>query len=117
MIAEPAEHEHHDAGGEGIADATAHRLPARMADVDGVDEGVAHQAADERDDAVGGEHAGGGEVVARGLGALDVVERLDQIVDAEGDRGDQDHAEVFEAREDMVDRRNRQGEAEVAEGR
>ena len=55
-------------------------------------------------------------MVARGLGALDVVHRLDEVVDAERDRGDEDDAEELEAAEDVVDRRERQREAEVREG-
>ena len=73
----------------GIADASAHRLPARMSDVDGVDERIAHHAADQADDAVGGQHARGREAVAGDRGALDVVDRFDQIVDAERNRGDE----------------------------
>ena len=68
-----------------------------MADVDGVDERVAHQAADQADDAVGGQHARGREAVAGDRRALDVVDRFDQIVDAERNRGDQDDAEELEA--------------------
>ena len=94
-------------GGGRVADAAAHRLPARMADVDGVDERVAHQAADQADHAVGGQHARGREAVARDRRALDVVHRLDQVVDAERDRGDQDDAEELEAREHVAERRER----------
>ena len=42
--------------------------------------------------------------VAGGRRALHVVHRLDQIVDAEGDGGDQDDAEELEAGEHLVDR-------------
>ena len=80
-----------------------------MADIDGVDEGVAHQATDQADDAIGGQHPRGGIGVARHLGALDIVNRLDEVVDAEGDGGDQYDAEELEAAEDMVDRRQRDG--------
>ena len=99
---------HHDAGGGRVADAAAHRLPAGMADVDRVDERVAHQAADQADHAVGGQHARGREAVAGGRGALDVVHRLDEVVDAERDRGDQDDAEELEAAEDVADGRDRE---------
>ena len=57
--AEPRQHDHHHAGRRRVADAAAHRLPAGMADIDRVDERVAHQAADQADDAVGGQHARG----------------------------------------------------------
>ena len=112
--AEPGQHQHDDAGHRGIADAAAHRLPAGMADIDGVDERIAEQAADQADDAVGGQHPRGREGIAGGRGALDVVHRLDQIIDAERDRGDQDDAEILEAGEDVADRRDREREAEVA---
>jgi hypothetical protein len=83
----------------------AHGFPARVPDIDRVDERIAHQAADQADDAVGGQHARGRVGVACRLGALHVVHRLDQIVDAEWDRGDQDHAEKLEAGEHVIDRR------------
>ena len=101
--AEPGQRDHHQAGRGRVADAAAHRLPAGMADVDRVDEGVAHQAADQADHAVGGEHLRGGERVAGGFRALDVVHRLDEVVDAERDGGDQDDAEELEAGEHLVD--------------
>ena len=113
--AEPGQDDDHQAGRGGIADAAAHRLPAGMADIDRVDERVAHQAADQADDAVGGEHPRGRIMIARGFRAFDIVHRLDQVVDAERDGGDQDDAEEFEAGEDMVDRRQRHGEAEIGE--
>ena len=99
--AEPRQDDHHDAGRGRVADAAAHRLPARMADIDRVDERVAHQAADQADHAVGGQHARRRIGIAGGFGALDVVHRLDQIVDAERYRRDQDDAEIFESREKM----------------
>ena len=114
--AEPRQHHDHDAGRGRIADPAAHRLPAGMADIDRVDEGVAHQAADQADDAVGGQHPGGRIFVAGGLGAFDIVHRLDQIVDAERDRRHQDDAEEFEAGEYLADRRDRHREAEAREG-
>ena len=113
--AEPGQHDHHDPGRRRIADPAAHRLPARMADVDRVDERIAHQAADQADDAVGGQHARGRIAVAGRRRAFDVVHGLDQIVDAERDRGDQDDAEELEAGEHVADRRDRQREAEVRE--
>jgi hypothetical protein len=86
-----------------------------MADVNRVDERIAHQAADQADDAVGGQHTGGRILIARGLGAFDVVHRLDEIVDAERNRGDQDDPEEFEAREYLADGRDRHREAEARE--
>src|SRR5438552_18980839 len=87
-----------------------------MADVDRIDEWISHQAADQADDAVGGQHAGGRIFVARGLGAFDIVHRLDEIVDAERDGGDQDYAEEFEAGEHLAERRKGYGEAEARKG-
>ncbi len=40
--------------------AAAYRFPAGMADIDRVDDRVVHQAADQADDAIGGENARGG---------------------------------------------------------
>jgi len=85
-----------------------------MADIDRVDERVAHQAADQADDAVGGQHAGGRELVTGRRRALDVVHRLDEVVDAERDRGDEDDADVLEATEHVIDRGQGHREAEVA---
>src|SRR3984957_4602230 len=84
-----------------------------MADIDGVDERVAEQAADEADDAGGSQHLRRRKRIAGGRRALDIVHRFDEIVDAEGNRGDQDDAEEFEAREHMVDRRQRNRKAEM----
>jgi hypothetical protein len=50
--AEHGEDQHQNPGAGRIADSPAHRLPAGMTDVNGVDERVAEQAADEADDAV-----------------------------------------------------------------
>ena len=115
MTPKPGQHEHQHAGGGGVADAAAHRLPAGMADIDGVDEGVAHQAADQADDAVGGQHRVVGKRVAGRRGALDIVHRLDEVVDAERDGGDQDDADELEAAKDVIDRRHRDREAEMRE--
>ena len=87
-----------------------------MADIDRVDEGIAEQAADQADDAVRGQHLRGGKRIARRRGALDVVHRLDEIVDAEGNRGDQDDAEELEAGKDVADRRQRNRKAEMGYG-
>lgn len=67
-----------------------------MADIDGVDEGIAHQAANQADDPVGGEHARGRIFVAGGLRALDIVHGLDEIIDAERNGGNQNDPEEFE---------------------
>ena len=115
--AEPREHDDHDAGRGGVADAAAHRLPAGMADIDGVDVRIAHQAADEADHAVGREHARGRVFVAGRGGAHDVVHRFDEIVDAEGNRGDEDDAQggPIQPAEDEAEDRARHGEAEGRE--
>ena len=113
--AEPGQHDHHDPGRGRIADPSAHRLPAGMADIDRVDEGIAHQAADQADDAVRGQHLRGREVVAGGFRALHVVHGFDQIVDAERNRGDEDDAEEFETREHVAECRYRHREAEMSE--
>ncbi|MET3250444.1 hypothetical protein ABIA29_000688 [Bradyrhizobium japonicum] len=95
--------------------AAAHRLPAGMTDIDGVDEGIAHQAADQADDAVGSEHARGRIFVAGGFRALDIVHGLDEVIDTERNGGDEDDAEEFEAGEDVDHRRDRHREAEIGE--
>ena len=56
-----------------------------------------------------------GKAVARDRRALDVVDRFDQVVDAEGNRGDQDDAEKLEAGEHVVEGRNRHMKTEVRE--
>src|SRR6202044_1737744 len=99
-----------------IADPAAHRLPSGMADIDRVDERIAHQAADQADDAVGGQDPRGRIFIARGFGAFDIVHCLDQVVDAERYSRHQNDAEKFEAREYLADRRYRQREAEIREG-
>jgi hypothetical protein len=58
-------------------------------------------------DAVGGQHARGRIGIARRFRAFHVIHGFDQVVDAEGDGGDKDDAEILEAVEDMADRRNR----------
>ena len=83
--AEPRQQHHHQAGRRRITDPPAHRLPAGMADIDGVDEGIAHQAADQADDAVGGQHARGRVFVAGRFRAFDIVHGLDEVIDAERD--------------------------------
>ena len=64
-----------------------------MADIDGVDEGIADQTADEADDPVRRQNPRGWKVIARGRRALNVVERFDEIIDAERNRGDENDAE------------------------
>jgi hypothetical protein len=49
--------------------------------------------------------------------ALHVVDRLDQVVDAERNGGDQDDAQVLEAVERVIERRDRQREAKVRDRR
>ena len=57
-----------------------------------------------------------GNSLAGDGGAFDIVERLDQVVDAEGNRRDQNHTEKFEAGEHVAQSRNRHAEAEVGDG-
>jgi hypothetical protein len=66
-------------------------------DINRVDEGIAHQATDQADNAVGSQDARGRIFVARRFRALDVVHGLDEIVDAERNCRDQDDAEEFKA--------------------
>jgi hypothetical protein len=73
-----------------------------MADVDRIDEWVAHQTADQAHDTVGREHAGRGVGVARCLRALHIFHGSDQIIDAEGNRSHQDDAEELEAGKNSV---------------
>src|SRR5579862_22148 len=91
--AEPRKNDDEDSGRGGIADASAHRLPTGVADIDGVDEGIAHEAADETDDTIGGQYLRRRKGIARGRGAFDIVHRLDEIIDAEGDRRDENDAQ------------------------
>src|SRR5438270_189354 len=87
-----------------------------MADIDGVDEGVAEEAADQADDAVGGQHLGGRKGIPGRRRALDIVHGLDEVIDAEGNRRNQDDPEELESREDVVDGRKRDREAEMRDG-
>ena len=114
---EPAQNQHHDARRGGIPYAAAHRLPAGMADVDGVDEGVAEEATDEAHHAIGRQYSRRREMVACGLRALDVVHGLHEIVDAEGNGRDEDNAEILEPGENVIDGRDRNREAEIGECR
>ena len=75
--------------------------------------GIAHQASDQAHDAVGGEDARGRIAVAGSRRAFHVVHRLDEIVDPERDRGDQDQSQEIEAGEHMTERRQRHREPEV----
>jgi len=99
-----------------IADAAAHGFPAGMADIDGVDEGIAHQAADQADDTVGGQHTRCRVGIAGRFRAFHIVHGLDEVVDAERDGGDQDHAEILKPGEHVIECRKRYRESEVREG-
>ena len=114
--AEPGEHQHHYAGRGGIADAAAHRFPAGMADIDGVDEGIAEQTTNEADHAVRRQHLRRRERIARRRRALDVIHRFDEIVDAERNRRDEDHAQIFETGEHVADGGQRNRKAEMRQG-
>ena len=81
-----------------------------MSDVDRQIERVSHQASDSADDAVGGEDASCRKAVAGCRRAFHIVHRLDQIVDAERDRRDEDDAEKLEAGEGVIERGDRQTE-------
>jgi len=75
-----------------------------MADIQHrVDERIAHQAADQADNAIGASSTRvvGYSINARGTRRFHwyIVHRLHEIVDAEGDGGDEDDAEEFEAGE------------------
>ena len=77
--------------------------------------GIAHHRPDQADDAVGGQHACGRKTVAGHRGALHVVDRLDQVVDAEGNRRHQNDAEELEAGKHVAERRDRHVEAEIGD--
>src|SRR5258708_7363931 len=53
------------------------------------------------------------KTVAGDGGALDVVDGLDKIVEAEGDRGDEEHTEKLKTGKHVADRRQGHAEAEV----
>jgi hypothetical protein len=86
-----------------------------VADIDGVDVGIAHQAADQADDAVGGQDAGGRIGIARRFRALHIVHRFDEIVDAERYCRHQDDAEIFETGKHHVGGGQRHREAEACD--
>src|SRR5208283_2967095 len=111
--AEPRQHDHHDAGRGRVDDPAAHRLPAGMADIDRVDERIAHQATDQADDTISGEHARRRIGITGGLRALDIVHGFDEVVDAERYRGHEDDAEILKAREDVINGGKRYREAEI----
>src|ERR1017187_6948305 len=87
-----------------------------MTDVDGVDERIAHQAADQTDDAICGEDARGRVLVARGASAHYVIHRFDEVVDPEGDRGDEDDADELKAAEDVTQGGRRDGNVKTGQG-
>src|ERR1700722_13947944 len=84
--------------------------------VDGVDERIAEQTADQADHPVGSQHLGRRKRVASRRCALDVVHRLDEIIDAEWNRGDQDDSNELEARKHGIDSRYGEREAKVRKG-
>jgi hypothetical protein len=79
-------------------------------------QGVAHHAADQADGAVGREDAGGRIGIPGDLGTLDIVHGLHEIVDAERDRGHQDHAEELEPAEDVAEGRQGNRETDSLDG-
>src|SRR3954447_19750048 len=86
-----------------------------MTDVNGVDERIAHQAANETYHAIGGQHARGRKTVAAGCCAFDVIHCLDEIIDTEWNRCHQYHAQKFKSAEYMTDCRQRQRKTEARE--
>ena len=95
IIPNQARINNHDAGGGGVADSAAHRFPTGVADVDRIDVRIAHHAADQADNAVGGEHARGRITIARRRGADDVVHRFNQIINSKWNGGDENCGEQF----------------------
>src|SRR6185436_18057754 len=83
--AEPCQEDYEYAGCSGIANAPTDRFPAWVANVNSKDERVPHQAADQADETVSGQHARSGEAVSSSCRAFDVVDRFHQIVYAEWD--------------------------------
>ena len=67
-----------------------------MANIDRVDERIAEEATDQAYDTVGRQHLGRWKRVASRRGALDVVHRLDEIIDAERNRRDQYDSDELE---------------------
>jgi hypothetical protein len=78
--------------------------------------GLPIRQTDQADDAIGRQHARGRVFVAGGFRALDIVHGLDEVVDAERDRGNEDDAEELEARKNLAEGRDRHREAEIGEG-
>ena len=107
--AEEADQRDDDAGRERIADAAAHRLPARMADIDRRRERAAEERADDGADAVGEQDVAQIVAVARRRRAFDVVHALGEIVDAERNGGDQQRRDIGEAGEHVGARQSADG--------
>src|SRR5262249_56904838 len=63
--------------------------------------------ADDRTDAVGEKNLAEAVAVARSLGALDVVHAFGEVVDAEGNRRDEQRADVCETGEDITGRKRK----------
>src|SRR6185312_12089934 len=91
-----------DAGGQRIADTSANRLPARMADIDRGRKRAAEDRADDGADAVGKQDVAQAVIVTRRRGAFDVVHAFSEIIDAERDRGDKQRRYVGEAPEHIA---------------
>ncbi|KAI3489618.1 hypothetical protein L1887_46670 [Cichorium endivia] len=71
--------EHGHAGGQRVADARTHRFPARVADVDRHREGVPHQAAEHRRQAVRQHDFTRRVFIPRRVGAFDVLQVKDVV--------------------------------------
>ena len=87
--AEEAHDRHADAGGQRIADTSAHGLPARMPDIDGRREGGAQESPADGAQAVGQHHLAQGKLIAAGGSGFDVVDDLREIEDAKRNGGNQ----------------------------
>ena len=85
-----------------------------MADVHGGRERTAQHRAHDRAETVGEQDLAQVVVVAGGRGALDVVHRLGEVVDAERDRGDEQRRDLRESRPD-IGREDRNVQAEMSE--
>src|SRR3954453_3759217 len=112
----PAEEDDHDARGGGVANAPAHGLPARVTNVHGIDEWIAHEAADQTDHAIGGKDARGWEIITCHCCALHVVDCFHQVIDSEWNGGDEEDSEELETGEDMTEDRQRNMKPEVRHG-
>ena len=109
-----AHHGDDDPGHQRVPDPAAHLLPAGVADVHGGREGRAEERADDRPDAVGGEHLTDRVPVARGGRRLHVAHAFGEVVDAQRNRGRQQRGDVAQPVEHLA-AGDRQVQRELAE--